>query len=393
MRLILLFFVLTMLGCTRTPAAAAADRPLILVHYMPWFSAKSATQPWGWHWTMGSRDPDQIVDRRREIAAHQYPAIGPYDSCDPDVLEYHTLLMKVAGIDGVIADWYGTDDVHDYPFIHRATHALFEHTKRSGLKFAVCYEDRSIVAGENKGDRVERARRVVDGLAATWMADASYVTIRKRPALLVFGPQGLSGDEWKRVLDAPVGAPQPRPLLLTLHRAAGPAEGVFDWPLPQNGGIAAAEKFPAGVAKGLVSIPVVFPRFQDYYAQARVRDSYGLIADDDGKTFSSLLARGFTSGAPFLQIATWNDWGEGTQIEPSVEFGHRDLLAIQSLRRSSDAAFAFDAEDLSIPELIFRNRREAGANANLNALLDDGAALIRAAKPKDAAAKLRSLKR
>lgn len=33
-----------------------------------------------------------------------------------------------------------------------------------------------------------------------------------------------------------------------------------------------------------------------------------------------------------VQIATWNDWGEGTGIEPTVEFGNRDLLTIQRLR-------------------------------------------------------------
>jgi hypothetical protein len=26
-----------------------------------------------------------------------------------------------------------------------------------------------------------------------------------------------------------------------------------------------------------------------------------------------------------IQIATWNDWGEGTVVEPSREFGYRDL--------------------------------------------------------------------
>jgi len=25
-----------------------------------------------------------------------------------------------------------------------------------------------------------------------------------------------------------------------------------------------------------------------------------------------------------VQIATWNDWGEGTGIEPTAEFGYRD---------------------------------------------------------------------
>lgn len=39
------------------------------------------------------------------------------------------------------------------------------------------------------------------------------------------------------------------------------------------------------------------------------------------------------SKAPLIQIATWNDWGEGTQIEPSHELGYRDLETILELRR------------------------------------------------------------
>ena len=64
---------------------------------------------WGWHWTMGTFDPDSEEGRPATLASHYRPLIGPYDSGDPDVLEYHTLLLKLAGIDGVVIDWYGTE--------------------------------------------------------------------------------------------------------------------------------------------------------------------------------------------------------------------------------------------------------------------------------------------
>ena len=62
------------------------------------------------------------------------------------MLEYHTLLMKLSGIDGVIADWYANDDRNDYAMIHQRTLALFEMCKRRGLQFAVCYEERILKA-------------------------------------------------------------------------------------------------------------------------------------------------------------------------------------------------------------------------------------------------------
>src|SRR5205085_10864071 len=82
--------------------------PFLMVHYMPVYQAKPYQGSWGWHWTMNHYNPDTFDGQgRRNIASHYYPLIGPYDSRDPDVVEYHVLLMKVAGIDGAIADWDG----------------------------------------------------------------------------------------------------------------------------------------------------------------------------------------------------------------------------------------------------------------------------------------------
>jgi hypothetical protein len=383
--------------CSATQNGWVENRPLVVVHYMPWFAAKTATRPWGWHWTMGKRDPEHVTNGRREIASHYYPLIGPYDSGDPDVLEYHALLMKIAGIDGAVADWYGTDDVNDYQFIDRCTSALFGEARRTGLKFGVVFEDRTIVdrvkSGKVSANVVTQARRIVEGLAKGWMADDAYLRIGNRPAFFVFGHSGLTGDEWTRALAAPAGEERARPFLLTEHFAFGPAEGIFDWPSPSKGGIGAALGFAGTVGRGLVAVPVVFPRFDDYYAQAGVQASWGSIDDNDGKTFELLLERAFAGGAPIVQIATWNDWGEGTQIEPSNEFGYRDLEAIRRNRRSVDAGFAFDDEDLRLPARIFRLRKSSGSDPAISSALDKIVALIRESKPKEAAVKLKALSR
>ena len=120
----------------------------ILVHVMPWFEAEVEKEKWGWHWTMNRVDPNVFDSNgsngRRKIAAHYSPEIGPYDSADDAVLEYQLLLMKLAGIDGVIVDWYGRTDHFDYALLHANTVKLFEYTQRLGLKFAVCYKDQTI---------------------------------------------------------------------------------------------------------------------------------------------------------------------------------------------------------------------------------------------------------
>ena len=66
---------------------------------------------------------------------------------------------------------------------------------------------------------------------------------------------------------------------------------------------------------------MAFPRFVDFYAEAKVGKSYGRIDDNQGKSFRTMLKQSLQSNASVVQLATWNDWGEGTQIEPSIEFG------------------------------------------------------------------------
>jgi hypothetical protein len=118
---------------------------------------------------MDQFDPDKQVDGKRDIASHLYPLIGPYDSADPDVLEYHLLLMKLAGIDGVIVDWYGLQDFHDYRLLHRHAQELVSSASRLGLRVAVCYEDQTIThlsnAGKlNEADQVQHAVSEIEWL-------------------------------------------------------------------------------------------------------------------------------------------------------------------------------------------------------------------------------------
>src|SRR5689334_12102170 len=116
-------------------AAQAQPKP-VLVHYMPWYVAKPYSSSWGWHWTMNHFNPDTTNSSgHRQIASQYYPLIGPYDSLDPVVLEYHVLLMKLAGVDGVIVDWYGPDNYYDYAVNNARTLALLQCAQRAGLKF------------------------------------------------------------------------------------------------------------------------------------------------------------------------------------------------------------------------------------------------------------------
>ena len=342
-----------------TPAKSMQDQ-LLLAHYMPWYVAKPHSDAWGWHWTMNHFDPDQETRGRREIASHFYPLIGPYDSGDRHVIECHLLTMKLAGIDGVIVDWYGLTDFRDYAILHRSTTRVLQQCERLKMKFIICYEDQTIPALVEGGrveasDRVSHAVTEIDWLSKYWFKSPSYVILDGKPVLLSFGHAGLSDDEWSQCL----GRLQTPVAYFSEHSRRDGATGAFDWPIPSQG-LAATGNFQKAAADWPDSIPVAFPRFVDIYKEAKLHDGYGRIDDDRGKTFRTSLQRALNSNARIVQIATGNDWGEGTVIEPSVEFGYRDLQLIQSLRRSRNELPAeCKASDLRLPASLLERRRKA----------------------------------
>jgi hypothetical protein len=323
---------------------------------MPWFEARPVSPQWGWHWTMNAFDPEQKTDGKRRIASHYYPLIGPYDSSDPAVIEYHLLLMKLAGIDGILVDWYGLSDFLDYPILHRNTRLLFESAAKFGLQVGICYEDQTITKlVEAKrlaaADRVRHAQGEMEWLRENWFSKPVYLRLNGRPVLLSFGSAGLSDSEWEQVFRSTDNAP----LYLSEHRRRSVADGTFDWPQPQVG-LASLDTYYRSMTEGTIAMPVAFPRFHDIYREGKTQESYGQIPDDQGRTFAMTFERAMKSGAPLVQIATWNDWGEGTVIEPSEEFGYRDLETIQRFRRTQDSRFSATPEDLRMPYRLWRLR-------------------------------------
>ena len=188
------------------PAPTQTDQsPVLLAHYMPWYTARPFSDHWGWHWTMNHFDPTQIINGQPRIASKYQPLIGPYDSGDPDVLEYHLLLMKLAGIDGVIVDWYGLTDFQDYALLHTNTTRLLQQCERLRMKFVICYEDQTIPALVEAGritanNRIAHAVAEINWLAQYWFRSGSYLKLDDKPVLLSFGHTGLTATEWSQCL-------------------------------------------------------------------------------------------------------------------------------------------------------------------------------------------------
>ncbi|MBC8137058.1 MAG: glycoside hydrolase family 99-like domain-containing protein [Fibrella sp.] len=370
---------LTVFALLSGPAASVAAPPtskqLLLAHYMPWYEADPARNKWGWHWTMNHFQPGRLTNGKREAASHYVPLIGLYDSNDPDALECHVLLMKLSGIDGVVIDWYGNNDYLDYGLIHRNTQHLIRFVKKAGLRYVIMYEDQTVpkLLAEHRlpdDDVVAHGQRLLQWMQKHWFTDPAYLTRNKQPIFMTFGNGYYTGEQWNQIFSGLT----PSPLYFTESHRRPPAIGGFSWPQPAGGTEAALKEQNRffGVAKTWSDfVPAAFPRFHDVYEKAGVHKSWGRIEDQKGKTYASTLEQALKSKASLIQIATWNDWGEGTIIEPSVEFGYRDLETTQRLRRRYiEPRFSYDARDLTLPVALYRLRKKYGDDPKQSAKLE-----------------------
>ena len=354
-----------------------------MVHYMPWFQTPEVQGYWGWHWTMDNRDPDIIdVSGHRQIASHYYPLTGPYDSSDEDLLEYQTLLMKLSGIDGVIVDWGSYEDLFDWKRNHDSTVDIFEAVTRAGLKFALCYEDVTIkMMVENDyleaGEAHTYGRDVMAFVEDSWFDVDSYLRLSGRPVLLNSGPQQFTQSaDWAAVF-ADLSSP---PLFFPLHNTQPVMAGSYPWPpmwasvddiLSSESNDDYLTGFYEGAATWDYHVAGAWPGFNDFYGQGGPGFTYGYLDAQDGATLQSTLQSALNSNPDVIQLVTWNDYGEGTNIEPTVEYGFGYLEMIQQVRRASiDPSFAYGTSELAIPLRLFDLRKTYSSSAAKNESLD-----------------------
>ncbi len=298
---------------------------------MPWFESPETNSPagtWGAHWTMANKNPNTITNGQRQIASYYYPLIGPYGSGDKDVIEYQLLLMKLSGIDGVFIDWPGTQSgVLDYVLMVRNANSMIAMLNKVGLNYAIVYEDQNL----NNNlilDKVAQAKEDINYIAANYFSQSNYETVNGQPLLLDFGPQALTNpSDWTNVFSALSVKPAFVPLWGFTNRAGTNATGQFAWVV--QGNTSSLSSFYGNSYSG-IKITAAYPGFQDFYAAGGWPGSLGWqIAYNGTATFNTTLDMALATSNKYLQLVTWNDYGEGTMIEPTTQFGYDFLTSLQ----------------------------------------------------------------
>ena len=340
----------------------------VYMHFMPWFETKETSDNgnWGIHWTMATKNPDNINSNgKREIASHFYPLTGPYASGDPVILEYQLLLMKYAGIDGIFIDWYGSSDINDYALIQKNTQTLIDQLDEVGMNFAIVYEDRTISEAVSKNasfDRIAGAQNDMIFLKQNYFKNNHYIKIDGQPLLLNFGPIEFHNEsEWTQIMSV-FSTP---PIFLVLNgksaEAGNTSSGEYIW-VDQT----SLDSKYASMDQFDYFIGGAYSGFKDFYGLGGWGESFSLEIDhQDGKTLRDNLAKAKTAHVNMVQLITWNDYGEGTMIEPTEELGFKPLNEVQNFTGTT-----YNQPELESIFNLYQARIKYKDNSEIQLMLD-----------------------
>ncbi|WP_299157220.1 glycoside hydrolase family 71/99-like protein [uncultured Tenacibaculum sp.] len=345
----------------------------IFVHYMPWFRSKEIDGAWGQHWTMTNKNPDVInSEEKREIASHYYPLIGPYSTKDKYLQQYHLLLMKLSGVDGVIFDWYGKRDILDFEEIKQGMESFVSELEKTSLEFSVMYEDRVVKEQARSLTQLQINQAIGDlkYIEQKYLSKDCYIQIESNPLLMIFGPSYIdNATDWSTILNSI----STNVNLLALWNATNllgstNTSGEYAW-IDKNHLTTLSGYYLNNVDfnKDIVG-GVAYPRFDDFYIEGgwKLPEEEDWSLDGRGiDVFKESFDESLRHSVDFIQIATWNDFGEGTQIEPTKEHRFLHLEELQEYTKTS-----YEKEDLRIPYYIYKLRKKHSNNFIVKFLMD-----------------------
>jgi hypothetical protein len=280
---------------------------------------------------MANRNPNDILSNgRRDIASHYYPLVEPYDSNDPDYLEYALTCIKLSGIDGILIDYYGTLNFNDYSQLLISSNSVIDMCQKVGLKFGIVYEDRTIqsIIDQGFGNKIDLAKGDLKYMDENYFHLNNYFKLNEKPVLLNFGPITLkSNEDWLNVfssIDTDINffplAYHPQYYNLTTS-----VNGVYAWvgEVRNNNLYNYSQQFDFTGGGAMFE-------FREFYEEG----GWGATGQSDipnrnGDLFKETLEIAKTANVDFIQLITWNDWGEGTAIEPSKDYGFHQLTIVQ----------------------------------------------------------------
>ncbi|WP_294617784.1 glycoside hydrolase family 71/99-like protein [uncultured Bacteroides sp.] len=347
---------------------------------------------------------DLIDDEgRHQIAAVAYPQTGIQSNRDPEFLEYQILSAKTAKIDGFFIEW-GFKPHENDELLRNMQKVAAKYDFEIGVTWCdgwLYYDWITKLYPEinNREKKTEYMAKMYQYLVDSVFTGPTAPIVKGMPVFYHF--QGATPDEYKKVLETvqiPASMKQPVALRRWPNRAKLDAAGKY---VP----FTYSEEMERWKELGEVPTPWLptrirrdYPGFDVYASQEDVieymkpfRDSiwnssrhyaiksgfampgmdnrgcagwghstFCYMPRNDGKTYEEMwkFCMAEKDSLDMMFIASWSDYTEGHEIEPTIENGDRELRT--TLKYASEfKKEQADERGLPLPLLLFQLRKES----------------------------------
>jgi hypothetical protein len=265
-------------GTTVSPTGVA-------IFFYPWWGTPARDGAYQ-HWAQGGGDPPLA------IASNFYPARGVYSSSDGNVLRSQMADIAGARIDTVIVSWWGTGSIEDarLPAVIAAAHD-------AGLRVAIHLES-------YPGRTPASVAADVGRLAGMGITD-----------FYIYNSMLTADAEWATVNRALTGVRLFADTALPGKAAAGGFAGMYTYDIYTYSGSSFPRICASAARLGLVCAPSVGPG----YDARRATGDPNVRSRRNGATYDSMWRAAIAAQTPIVTITSYNEWHEGTQIEPARE--------------------------------------------------------------------------
>ncbi len=330
--MITIFIAIVFLSCSgekeplrKTPELAGRSFDVHIFYYA-WYGTPAIDGAFH-HWNLEIDKPEggkRSFVGDSDIPSGFYPALGCYSSNDPEVLNTHMTQIAASNAGVVCVSWWGKGS-----FTDKAVPGILDAAYSHGLKVNFLIEP---FEGRTPEVTADAIRYIMDTYGSH---KAFYVTDRfgNKPMFYIKDSNLSTPEQWRDIL-SPSGGNCIRGTrydALVIGMWTGPDDGnvllgagfngIFTYWGSRDinyGSTAANWLHMSQFAwdNGMLFIPTIAPGYDD----TRIRPwNKGAVRNRDlGTYYREGYQKAVTSDPPFLTISSFNEWHEGTQIEPAV---------------------------------------------------------------------------
>jgi hypothetical protein len=266
-----------------TPTAAPA--PTSAIFYYPWFG-NPGFDGWYDHWQQNGHTPSA------DIASAYYPSRGAYSSSDPSVLDGQLREIARAGIGEIVVSWWGRGSPTDERLAE-----VIEAARKHSVAVAAHLEPYAGRTIASIGD------------------DVTYLRTLGITDFFVYHATDFPATAWKPLTSSLSGVRLFAQTPLAGYAKTAGFQGIYTYDVLTYRGRMFKRMCMEAHKQGLLCAPSVGPGFD-------ARRATGLAKTLDrgqGHTYDSMWRAALRSGADLATITSYNEWNEGTQIEPACE--------------------------------------------------------------------------